>query len=1104
MPEDVPLYKNLPEDEKDEKLPKDEKSPKDEENEKNEKSPKKCMNWIQAKSEYRTDLIYETVREIIDEEWGKMKCEWGKKIYSELKPEEKEHAKKKLIMDYVWRNHTKQNQKEYRGLEEDEEKKRNGWMHAHDAAKKLVDSFKKSLAHIPIWKEFDASILKSEIEYRMYPRDDNEEEARSKSLSQIPLKQHQRYTYDYAVVFRLLKKPDMEDKEEQEKCDQELMQIIEILDCLSYGGVETFIYKSEYDEEKENGMLVCLLGCTESRLRLEAERIEYDVELDYNQIFEQGKVNDPPFLLCKEIDHQIENEKRRDAEGNPCCSCGASSRKFSRRIFQKTFGQFKDFRPKDSEGEKNPLGKKRLLYLRYNDTPFRKRSFFSELARLKITQYVIEADMQFGGCQLKLAYYARTKAHPAIGFFALHEPTDRKRVKDKFHEDGALLKDMCLCSRDITPDPEEEGSAEPEEKQDIPEGEKKESDEGDAQGKSSEKKESDEGDAQGKSSEKKELDEGDAQGESSEKKESDEDAESDIEIEEGQPKIVDYDKDEFFYENNPSLPKCCGISHSKMHWEIRNYFGENVALYFSFLSFYSACLIPTAIIGVIVFAPQMLAGNKLTVLNYLFGAVMIIWSTVFLEMWKRETAKLRAYWGMSNFKSKESVRPEFEGNLKINFVTGEVEEQVEPFWLTIWRTLSWTAIIVFLSIVIAIVAGLLLFKIELLRSGSKSIPAVLLPPFLNALAINLLNVLYGLCSGKLTDLEKHKTESSYENSKITKSFIFKMINSYNSLLIIAFLKGKLATLGYCAGSYRLQWMTLPLEPPSGYNVTTYLIWRDGLDPGEGAIPGEPPFNKLSNLEAELGGNVPDAPCKKWDYWKTCGEKTLCDQMCTIYDSMKTLGYDNTGNCFQELMIQLTILFGTQIVLGNFIEVVLPVLIPKIKACVSKEEKPEYGSVAEEEFSHAQYAGTFGDYDELLVQFGYVSLFVVAFPLAPLLALFSNLLEFLVDGTKLMTLSRRPYPLGAYDMGAWYNMLQVLAFIGIMTNIGLLTLNESPILGKKIFYADYSASRIAIFLAIEHFCILVKVGIMNLIPDEPGKIFEHTQREEYTTDILIGR
>ena len=46
-------------------------------------------------------------------------------------------------------------------------------------------------------------------------------------------------------------------------------------------------------------------------------------------------------------------------------------------------------------------------------------------------------------------------------------------------------------------------------------------------------------------------------------------------------------------------------------------------------------------------------------------------------------------------------------------------------------------------------------------------------------------------------------------------------------------------------------------------------------------------------------------------------------------------------------------------------------------------------------------GALEDYAELIIQYGYVTLFVSAFPLAPLLALISNYVEIRMDGSKLL-------------------------------------------------------------------------------------------------------
>ncbi len=58
-------------------------------------------------------------------------------------------------------------------------------------------------------------------------------------------------------------------------------------------------------------------------------------------------------------------------------------------------------------------------------------------------------------------------------------------------------------------------------------------------------------------------------------------------------------------------------------------------------------------------------------------------------------------------------------------------------------------------------------------------------------------------------------------------------------------------------------------------------------------------------------------------------------------------------------------------------------------------------------------------------FRYTTLFVVAFPLAPLLALISNFVEIRVDAYKVLHGSLRPIPRGAQDIGGWLRCTHAL-------------------------------------------------------------------------------
>lgn len=52
----------------------------------------------------------------------------------------------------------------------------------------------------------------------------------------------------------------------------------------------------------------------------------------------------------------------------------------------------------------------------------------------------------------------------------------------------------------------------------------------------------------------------------------------------------------------------------------------------------------------------------------------------------------------------------------------------------------------------------------------------------------------------------------------------------------------------------------------------------------------------------------------------------------------------------------------------------------------------------------------------MIQYGFTTIFVAAFPLAPLLAFFSNLVEIRLDAIKMVRLQRRLVPRKAKDIG----------------------------------------------------------------------------------------
>ena len=73
----------------------------------------------------------------------------------------------------------------------------------------------------------------------------------------------------------------------------------------------------------------------------------------------------------------------------------------------------------------------------------------------------------------------------------------------------------------------------------------------------------------------------------------------------------------------------------------------------------------------------------------------------------------------------------------------------------------------------------------------------------------------------------------------------------------------------------------------------------------------------------------------------------------------------------------------------------------------------------------------------MIQFGFVTIFVAAFPLAPLCALINNVIELRLDAYKLVKFYQRSPALKAQDIGAWFNILQIFSFIAVVSNVCMM-------------------------------------------------------------------
>uniref|UniRef100_A0A803TX32 Anoctamin n=1 Tax=Anolis carolinensis TaxID=28377 RepID=A0A803TX32_ANOCA len=163
-----------------------------------------------------------------------------------------------------------------------------------------------------------------------------------------------------------------------------------------------------------------------------------------------------------------------------------------------------------------------------------------------------------------------------------------------------------------------------------------------------------------------------------------------------------------------------------------------------------------------------------------------------------------------------------------------------------------------------------------------------------------------------------------------------------------------------------------------------------------------------------------------------------------------------GGCLLELTTQLTIIMGGKAIWNNIQEVLLPWLKNLIGRCCSANRSEKILPRWEEDY-HLQSIGKLGlfyEYLEMVIQFGFVTLFVASFPLAPLLALINNLLEIRVDAWKITTQFRRMVPEKAQGIGAWQPIMQGIALLAVVTNAMIIAFT-SDMIPRLVYYWSFS-------------------------------------------------
>jgi len=155
-----------------------------------------------------------------------------------------------------------------------------------------------------------------------------------------------------------------------------------------------------------------------------------------------------------------------------------------------------------------------------------------------------------------------------------------------------------------------------------------------------------------------------------------------------------------------------------------------------------------------------------------------------------------------------------------------------------------------------------------------------------------------------------------------------------------------------------------------------------------------------------------------------------------------------------------------------------------------------------------YENTFDDYNEMAIQFGYVTMFAVAFPFASVCALINNIIEMRTDAIKILKGFQRPLPREAINIGNWLQILEILSYIAIITNSSIIVFTSHKL--EMFLRSNYSTDELEIVklkwgiaILIEHVCFLLKFILSLLIPDTPHWVRQAHARQVYERKVHLG-
>jgi anoctamin-10 len=468
-----------------------------------------------------------------------------------------------------------------------------------------------------------------------------------------------------------------------------------------------------------------------------------------------------------------------------------------------------------------------------------------------------------------------------------------------------------------------------------------------------------------------------------------------------------------------------------------------IAYYFAFTQSYFQFLLFPAVFG---FSAWVMLGH----FSPIYAMVSCLWCIVFTEYWKHQEVDLAIRWGVRGVSKIESQRLGFVHTKEITDpITGQ-----KVRWFPATSRLRRQVLQVPFALTVAVILGSLIatcFGIEIFISeiydGPLKSMLVFLPTGILTVFMPVLVGILTTTATKLTDFENYETHGAYETALTSKLFIINFITSYLGIFLTAF-----------------------VYVPFGTLIVPYLdIFSLTVKP---FAEHEKQFQV-----AETGFKInPDRLRKQVIYFTVTAQVVnFCLELIVPY--LKRQGLIK----FKEMQNDYAAKHGG------------------VGPQPGENDPPEEAAF----LARVRKEAELGVYDvtsdlrEMVLQFGYLSLFSVVWPLTAVSFVVNDWIELRADALKITLEMQRPIPWRADTIGPWLDSLSFLTWLGSLTTSALVYLFSNDGLGPD--GSPYDIKGWALLLAIifsEHLFFVtrwaVRVAIQRL--ESPG--LQKERRERY--------